>query len=545
MKKLISTILAGVVFLSTMTALAKEYPQKFWDVPKDHWAFDYVAELVDRGVIAGYEDGSFKPNNTVTRAEWSKIMVCAAGIPTNDNSVYFSDMQEHWAIPYVNAAKNYLTAYSDNTYRPNQAAVREDVTMAMVKLKGYDVSDVDYSYLSNFTDTDSISNNIKAYVAVAVEKGLISGFEDNTFRGQATLTRAEAATLLWKAFQYGSNNKVADTPVRTPTTPEVTVMPTVTPISTPTPTATPVTTPTPRPTPTPEPETIASSENPYVVDTIATVNISTNYTWEYMTSDDNNNLYYYDKNENTIYVIDMDTERVSMYLDISELELREDDLFDYEVGNISTEDDSEIDIVEHYKGFEIIKIYYDRDNNKLLMSGNFRKITDYYGLSDKTTNHTVILDITDNPTLFSNDYSNRVSPGFKIKSGNNLYEFSPSSYGHIMYTMDSVVYNGSLSKFNYSTNEWEVLRSDNNMFGRMGLKGTECYVWNPLTGKVIKCGIDTKLTDIGINTRENVDVLDFKSIPQEGGGAQIFISSNESIFFYDSDNKAIRVIKER
>ena len=48
---------------------------------------------------------------------------------------------------------------------------------------------------------------MKVYVAIAVEKGLITGFEDGTFRGQATLTRAEAATLLWRAFQFGSDNK--------------------------------------------------------------------------------------------------------------------------------------------------------------------------------------------------------------------------------------------------------------------------------------------------------------------------------------------------
>ena len=96
----------------------------------------------------------------------------------------------------------------DCTFRPDQAAVREDVTLSMVKLKGYDVSNVDYSYLSQFTDTNSISNSLKAYVAVAVEKDLISGFDDGTFRGQDTLTRAEAATLLWRAFQYGNDNKV-------------------------------------------------------------------------------------------------------------------------------------------------------------------------------------------------------------------------------------------------------------------------------------------------------------------------------------------------
>lgn len=210
MKRIVSVILAVSTILANSVVIAKEYPQKFWDVSKDHWAFEYIADLADRGVINGYDDGSFKPSKTVSRAEWAKMMVDAAGVVVNDNRTNFTDMANHWANKYVNAAKNYLTGYKDGSYRPDQAATREDVTVAMVKLKGYDLSEVDYSNLSKFKDNDSISNYTKAYVAVALAKDLISGFEDNTFRGQATLTRAEAATLLFRAFQKGNDDKLTD-----------------------------------------------------------------------------------------------------------------------------------------------------------------------------------------------------------------------------------------------------------------------------------------------------------------------------------------------
>ena len=262
MKKLISMLLILMLCLMTANVFAadasqKDYPQRFWDVPKDHWAFTYIAELVNKGVLAGYEDGSFRPDNTVTRAEWAKIMVLAAGLPANDNNVYYTDMSNHWANIYVNTAKDYLAAYTDGTFRPDQAAVREDVTVSMVKLKGYDVSNVDYSYLSQFTDTNSISNSLKAYVAVAVEKDLISGFDDGTFRGQDTLTRAEAATLLWRAFQYGNDNKVVDAPAET-SAPSASA-----PIQTPTPTDQPIESPKPTPDLSEEPaETIKPTETP-------------------------------------------------------------------------------------------------------------------------------------------------------------------------------------------------------------------------------------------------------------------------------------------
>ena len=92
MKKLIAAMLAAGTMLTAGTVFAKDYQQKFWDLPKSHWAFEYVADLADRGVINGYEDGSFKPEKTVSRAEWAKIMVDAAGLTVNDNSVNFIDL---------------------------------------------------------------------------------------------------------------------------------------------------------------------------------------------------------------------------------------------------------------------------------------------------------------------------------------------------------------------------------------------------------------------------------------------------------------------
>ena len=211
-KRKFSLVMLTMMFImSSMSVNAANGKQYFWDVPSNYWAAIAISDLATRNVLDGFEDGSFRPEDTVTRAEWAKIMVTAAGLTATDDAARYSDTSNHWANRYINAANSYLSAYSDGMYRPDQAAVREDVTIAMVKLKGYDVNNVDYSYVTSFDDMGSISNSVKKYVAVAVEKGLITGFEDNTFRGQATLTRAEAATLLYRAFQQGSANKTPDT----------------------------------------------------------------------------------------------------------------------------------------------------------------------------------------------------------------------------------------------------------------------------------------------------------------------------------------------
>lgn len=89
-------------------------------------------------------------------------------------------------------------------------ALREDIAIAMVKLKGYNSNRFpDLSILeAMFTDYQSISNYAMNYIALAVENKLISGYPDETIRPQRPLTRAEAAAIIYKAYQYGNDNKV-------------------------------------------------------------------------------------------------------------------------------------------------------------------------------------------------------------------------------------------------------------------------------------------------------------------------------------------------
>ena len=212
----------------------KNYTQKFSDVPASYWAFNYIAEMAERNVLSGYPDGKFYPNNNVTRAEFAKIMTAAAGLKISIGYSSYEDVDyTDWCSPYIEAARYYLSGYVSNGksyYMPNNNALREDIAVALVKLKGYDTTGFDLSLLQTmFSDWKSISTGAQPYVAVAVEQELISGYDDGTFKGQQGITRAEAATLLWRAYQYGNNNKdfeqeVIETPKPTKE-PEPTVAP--------------------------------------------------------------------------------------------------------------------------------------------------------------------------------------------------------------------------------------------------------------------------------------------------------------------------------
>lgn len=187
----------------------------FSDISQTHWGYQYIAEMVNKKILDGYPDGKFRPENTISRAEFATIIIKAAGLEAKKvNSSSFSDIKiTDWYSPFVETAKDYLTGYraanGDYIYNPTAPALREDIAVAVVKLKGYDKAKLANRSIiqAMFRDYESISENAKDYVAIAVENGLVSGYEDETFRAQATITRAEAAALLWRAFQYGNDNK--------------------------------------------------------------------------------------------------------------------------------------------------------------------------------------------------------------------------------------------------------------------------------------------------------------------------------------------------
>jgi hypothetical protein len=180
---------------------------EFKDVPKTYWAYEEIMGMVKAGILCGYPDGTFKPENPVTRAEFAKIMVLALKITlTNPEKETFVDLpRSHWAYQYVEPAKGYLTGYKTSAgmkFKPDENAVREDVAVALVKAKGYQNDEVNESEIYKiFRDADKISPALRKYVLIAQKRGLINGYPDGTFGPQKTLTRAEAAKLLWQIVQ--------------------------------------------------------------------------------------------------------------------------------------------------------------------------------------------------------------------------------------------------------------------------------------------------------------------------------------------------------
>ncbi len=119
--------------------LTDESRNEFWsqtnnytDVPADAWYNNAVSTLSNAGIIDGYEDGTFKPDGNITRAEFATIAVRFFEA-TYDGGDLFSDIAGHWAQDYINEAANagIVDGYPDGTFRPQQYITRAEA-MTMV-----------------------------------------------------------------------------------------------------------------------------------------------------------------------------------------------------------------------------------------------------------------------------------------------------------------------------------------------------------------------------------------------------------------------------
>jgi hypothetical protein len=174
------------------------------------WSAKNIASLASKQVFVGYEDGTFRPRATVKRIEAITAAVRLMGLKDKAESaavmqtvLNFKDagkvVEEYpWAVGYVAVAvENNLFSETDSFVQPEKAANRLWATTLLVKALKLDTeAKAKMNTHLTFADAGDIPAGSVGYIAVAVEKGLITGFEDNTFRPNAPVTRAQLAALL-------------------------------------------------------------------------------------------------------------------------------------------------------------------------------------------------------------------------------------------------------------------------------------------------------------------------------------------------------------
>lgn len=186
----------------------KDLNEKDWQ-----WAYNHIVRLASKQVFNGYEDGSFKPQNKITRIEAIVAAVRLLGLKDEAESadnqkaeLNFKDFKQvqkkyPWAVGYLKVAlEQDLFEESETSVKPEQPADRLWASILLVKaLKLEDEAKTKMGAKLPFRDADQIPAGSVGYVAEAIDKGLITGYSDNTFKPNKPVTRAELAALLDRA----------------------------------------------------------------------------------------------------------------------------------------------------------------------------------------------------------------------------------------------------------------------------------------------------------------------------------------------------------
>ena len=164
--------------------------------------YKYIVEAANAGIIEGYSDGTYRPNNVVTRAQFITMLYRAAGSPDVKNTVLKFDDAGTISAPYVTAVawgveNKVISGYGDNTFRPDQNISRAQMATFMYRymkdVAGYDFGDVKPC---GFADANQIAAPYVDAVNAIVSAGVMNGMNTTTFAPNNTANRGMAATVI-------------------------------------------------------------------------------------------------------------------------------------------------------------------------------------------------------------------------------------------------------------------------------------------------------------------------------------------------------------
>ena len=169
--------------------------------------------MVERGIIQGYGNGIYAPGDNVTRGQFATFIARALDLPAGKHT--FNDVGANSALASgINAAAQagIINGYSSKEFKPYQLINREQVALMIDRSLDY-LGITKVAGTASFTDMNSIGSGARNAVSYMVGLGIINGFPDNTFRGQKTATRAEAAAFIYRMLKVSDDQQEEVEPV--------------------------------------------------------------------------------------------------------------------------------------------------------------------------------------------------------------------------------------------------------------------------------------------------------------------------------------------
>jgi len=218
LKRFAAALTAAVILLSVCAAAAEG--GGFTDVKEGQWFYDNVTAMVQKGYLAGYPDGSFRPENIITAAEFVTVAARAGGLQGAQTQA------GHWASPLLQAALDKgwydwdeIPPTCENYDEPiaRQLAVKIIMRAFAPDLRG------DYNTESaKIKDFSLLDGRYYEPVLAAYSAGIVNGDDQGNFNPKGNLKRSEACALITRAVEKLGAGGVTPSPVPTPTVPPIT-----------------------------------------------------------------------------------------------------------------------------------------------------------------------------------------------------------------------------------------------------------------------------------------------------------------------------------
>lgn len=186
------------------------HPKTFMDV-ESHWSEEYVNEMGSRKIIQGMDTETFAPNRDITRAEFAAIVNRALGLPEEGSyEDIFEDVEAiDWYAGAVSSVyeSGLIQGYEDGTFRPHQKITREEAmviisrAMRIADKEAASLQTMAESVFAAFSDQDQLSSWAQPSTALIIENEIVQGDHENNLRPKDSITRAETAAFILRLLQ--------------------------------------------------------------------------------------------------------------------------------------------------------------------------------------------------------------------------------------------------------------------------------------------------------------------------------------------------------
>lgn len=203
--KITSSLLSVILVLTMISMPVFSLAETGSDIA-NHWAKDQIEDLIQKGIVNGYKDGSIRPDNPITRAEFMSVINNAFGFTdTNDSNKYKDVPENAWYRNEIQkaAAAGYISGYPDGTIKPNNLISRQEAAVIISKIGKFESNNIAADL---YKDSKNMPSWSKGFIGAVTSAKVMTGYKDGTFKPGANITRAEAMVTIANAIKL---NKTA------------------------------------------------------------------------------------------------------------------------------------------------------------------------------------------------------------------------------------------------------------------------------------------------------------------------------------------------